>query len=166
MSRVDATYSGPFVNQMLLLSSRFESFGFDSALTACGEMLSEIREKTRTIRSRPIPTRSQSSWPKFLQDFHATPVLFHLYQASSSGGHGDSWCELGAIVRREPCAEDRRGAWCVITPAGRALRKRMWPVYEALVNACFGDLITREEAMVMAGALEKVRRHLRGDGQP
>jgi hypothetical protein len=44
----------------------------------------------------PIPTRSQSSWPKFLQDFQATPVLFHLYQALSSSGYGD----LGA--RYEP----------------------------------------------------------------
>jgi DNA-binding MarR family transcriptional regulator len=73
--------------------------------------------------------------------------------------------ESEGLIRREPCAEDRRGAWCVITPAGRAMRKRMWPVYEAQVNVCFGDLITREEAAVMAGALEKVRRHLRGEAQ-
>jgi DNA-binding MarR family transcriptional regulator len=73
--------------------------------------------------------------------------------------------ESDGLIRREPCAEDRRGAWCVITPAGRAMRKRMWPVYEAQVNACFSDLITREEATVMAGALEKVRRHLRGEAQ-
>lgn len=71
--------------------------------------------------------------------------------------------ESEGLIRREPCAEDRRGAWCVLTPAGRALRKRMWPVYEAEVNACFSDLITREEASVIAGALEKVRRHLRGE---
>jgi DNA-binding MarR family transcriptional regulator len=71
--------------------------------------------------------------------------------------------EREGFISREPCAEDRRGAWCVITPAGRALRKRMWPIYEAQVNACFGDLITQEEAVIMDGALEKVRRHLRGE---
>ncbi|MFM9969892.1 MAG: MarR family winged helix-turn-helix transcriptional regulator [Burkholderiales bacterium] len=71
--------------------------------------------------------------------------------------------EAEGLITREPCEEDRRGAWCVITPTGRALRKRMWPAYEAQVNESFSNLITREEATVMAGALEKVRRRLRGE---
>lgn len=70
------------------------------------------------------------------------------------------------LIMRKPCEEDRRGAWCAITPAGRALRKRMWPIYEAQVNTYFSDFITREEASVIDGALEKVRRHLRGEPQP
>ena len=74
--------------------------------------------------------------------------------------------ENEGLITRKPCEEDRRGAWCVITQAGRALRKRMWPIYEAQVNTCFSDLITREEAIAMDGALEKVRRHLRGEPQP
>ena len=69
--------------------------------------------------------------------------------------------ESEGLIAREPCEEDRRGAWCVLTPAGRALRRRMWPVYEAQVNEGFANLISRDEANVMAAALEKVRKRLR-----
>lgn len=71
--------------------------------------------------------------------------------------------EADGLIEREPCEEDRRGAWCVLTPAGRALRRKMWPVYEAQVNESFAALITRDDANAIATALEKVRKHLRGE---
>jgi DNA-binding MarR family transcriptional regulator len=70
--------------------------------------------------------------------------------------------EKEGLIARERCEEDKRGAYCVLTPAGRALRRRMWPVYEGRVDACFGDHITIEEARTLAATLEKVQRHLRG----
>jgi DNA-binding MarR family transcriptional regulator len=76
--------------------------------------------------------------------------------------------EQEGLIARERCEEDKRGAFCVLTAAGRALRKRMWPVYKGRIDACFGEHITVEEARTLAGALEKVQRHLRGRmlGQP
>jgi DNA-binding MarR family transcriptional regulator len=76
--------------------------------------------------------------------------------------------EQEGLIARERCEEDKRGAFCVLTAAGRALRKRMWPVYKGRIDACFGEHITVEEARTLAGALEKVQRHLRGrmPGQP
>ncbi len=71
--------------------------------------------------------------------------------------------ESEGLIRREACEEDRRGAYCVLTPAGRALRRRMWPVYKAEIDGCFGDLLTSAEAQALTGMMEKVQRKLRGD---
>lgn len=70
--------------------------------------------------------------------------------------------ESEGLIKRERCEEDRRGAYCVLTPAGRGLRRRMWPVYKAEIDACFGDLLTAAEAQALTGMLEKVQRKLRG----
>jgi DNA-binding MarR family transcriptional regulator len=71
--------------------------------------------------------------------------------------------ESEGLIRREPCAEDRRGAYCVLAPAGRALRRRMWPVYKAEIDACFGDLLTAAEAQALTDTMEKIQRKLRGE---
>jgi DNA-binding MarR family transcriptional regulator len=70
--------------------------------------------------------------------------------------------EAEGLIGRERCEEDRRGAYCVLTPAGRALRRRMWPVYKAEIDGCFGAHLTLEEARVLAATLEKVQHRLRG----
>ena len=70
--------------------------------------------------------------------------------------------EQEGVIKRERCEEDRRGAYCVLTPAGRTLRRRMWPVYKAEIDACFGAQLTIEEARTLANMLEKVQRNLRG----
>lgn len=62
------------------------------------------------------------------------------------------------LIAREACPEDRRGAYCVITPAGRALRKRMWPVYREAVDARFSRHVSEREAAAMSDALERVLR--------
>lgn len=70
--------------------------------------------------------------------------------------------EKEGLIERERCEHDRRGAFCVLTPKGRALRKRMWPVYKGVIDACFGEHVTVEEARSLAGTLEKIQQHLRG----
>jgi DNA-binding MarR family transcriptional regulator len=62
------------------------------------------------------------------------------------------------LLAREACPEDRRGAYCVITPAGRELRKRMWPVYRGAVDARFSRHVSEREAATMSDALERVLR--------
>jgi DNA-binding MarR family transcriptional regulator len=64
--------------------------------------------------------------------------------------------EKEGLIARERCEEDRRGAYCVLTAAGRALRKKMWPVYKGRIDACFGEHITLEEARVLTATLEKI----------
>jgi len=62
------------------------------------------------------------------------------------------------LIVREACPEDRRGAYCVITPAGRELRKRMWPIYREAVDARFSRHVSEREAGAMSDALERVLR--------
>jgi DNA-binding MarR family transcriptional regulator len=64
--------------------------------------------------------------------------------------------EKEGLIARERCEEDKRGAYCVLTTAGRALRRRMWPVYKGRIDECFGDHVTVEEARALAATLEKI----------
>jgi DNA-binding MarR family transcriptional regulator len=51
--------------------------------------------------------------------------------------------EAASLARREPVPEDRRGAYVVITPEGRALLRRMWPVYSAGIERLFAAHASR-----------------------
>src|SRR6185437_15320482 len=42
------------------------------------------------------------------------------------------------LIERETCASDRRGAYCVLTRAGRQIRARMWPTYRDVIERLFG----------------------------
>ena len=42
--------------------------------------------------------------------------------------------EAAGLVARERAEEDRRGAFAVLTVQGRAMRKKMWPVYAAAIK--------------------------------
>ncbi len=45
--------------------------------------------------------------------------------------------EREGLLRRDSVAEDRRGSYVVITPVGSAMLKRMWPVYERVLDESF-----------------------------
>ncbi len=64
--------------------------------------------------------------------------------------------ETQRLVTREACADDARGAFAVITPAGRALMRRMWPVYHDALRACFLDHIDDHETAGMAKLMRRV----------
>lgn len=65
--------------------------------------------------------------------------------------------EAAGVVRREPCADDARGAEIAITPKGRALRQRMWPVYEAAIDRHFASRLA-------PGAVQRLNRLLAAVG--
>src|SRR5690349_3329669 len=62
--------------------------------------------------------------------------------------------EAAGVARREPVPEDRRGAYVVITPEGRALLKRMWPVYSAGIERLFAAHASK----TMGAALDRMAR--------
>lgn len=53
--------------------------------------------------------------------------------------------ERDGYVQRRPCPDDRRGQNIVITPEGRALRKRMWPIYGAVIKDALEDKLSAAE---------------------
>ena len=60
------------------------------------------------------------------------------------------------MVRRSPCAEDKRGHVLTITELGRKQRKATWPVYARSVNKHLGDKLTEAEAEKLAALLGKL----------
>ena len=70
--------------------------------------------------------------------------------------------EAAGLVARERAAEDRRGAFAVITAEGRVLQKKMWPVYAAAIKELFEDHITEREAAQIREPLERVLDAVRG----
>lgn len=64
--------------------------------------------------------------------------------------------EREGLVRREACAEDRRGTVAAILPSGRAALKRATPVHLRGIEQHFADHISDEEARVIVAALRRV----------
>jgi len=64
--------------------------------------------------------------------------------------------EAAGLVMRERDGEDRRGAFAVLTAAGRQLRGRMWKVYGRAIEEHFDKHLTSEEAAAMRACLLRV----------
>lgn len=60
------------------------------------------------------------------------------------------------LVTRETCEDDARGAFAVITPEGRSLMRRMWPVYHDTLRACFLDHLAERETARLAGLMRRI----------
>lgn len=66
--------------------------------------------------------------------------------------------ERQGLIRREDCAEDRRGLYAALTPKGRELRRQMWPIYRAAVETHFSEYVSDDEASTLARILLKARK--------
>lgn len=64
--------------------------------------------------------------------------------------------EAAGLVRRAPCPEDGRGQIVVIKEAGKAMQRRMWPVYAAAIERGVGARLTAGEARTLADLLGKL----------
>jgi len=61
--------------------------------------------------------------------------------------------EDASLIEREDTPHDRRGYHCVITRAGLAMRRKMWPAYKAEIERLFSKHITVEEARTIGEGL-------------
>ena len=57
-------------------------------------------------------------------------------------------------VARVSCEDDGRGHLIAITGAGRAMRRRMWPVYARAIEAAIGRHLPAAEIRALDGLLE------------
>jgi len=64
--------------------------------------------------------------------------------------------EEAGYVERLPHPEDRRGQIVRITPTGRELAKRMWPVYRAAIARHVGAKLPEREARELAALLGRL----------
>lgn len=73
--------------------------------------------------------------------------------------------EADGLVERRRSPADGRGAVACITDKGRALRKRMWAVYEGAVNELFLSQFDPALRQTMALALEQARLAANASGE-
>ncbi|CAB3693165.1 MULTISPECIES: MarR family winged helix-turn-helix transcriptional regulator [Achromobacter] len=72
--------------------------------------------------------------------------------------------EQEGLVKRARSAEDGRAAYATITKEGRALRKKMWKVYEGTVAEVFLSQFSIDEQSKFAAALDQASAAARARG--
>ena len=60
------------------------------------------------------------------------------------------------LVTREPCADDARGQWVVITAKGRATQARTWKVYAKSIQKHVGEKLDDKAAAALADLLGRL----------
>jgi len=68
--------------------------------------------------------------------------------------------EAAGLLHREPCSDDRRGSFCVITQAGLDARATMWPVYGEQIEVLFARHLSAAEAEVLVKAMTRMLQAL------
>jgi len=64
--------------------------------------------------------------------------------------------ESAGYIRKIPCQSDGRGYAVQITDQGKAVRKRMWPVYARALKEIWQDRFTEAEMAALQGLLDRV----------
>jgi DNA-binding MarR family transcriptional regulator len=64
--------------------------------------------------------------------------------------------EEAGLLERRPCRTDRRGFDAVLTRRGKAMLRRMWPVYAETLDRVFARELTPEQARAVAGGLAPI----------
>jgi DNA-binding MarR family transcriptional regulator len=64
--------------------------------------------------------------------------------------------EKEGLITREPCADDARGQWVVVTEKGRALQARIWKVYAKAIQKHVGDRLDDKAATALAELLRRL----------
>lgn len=64
--------------------------------------------------------------------------------------------EKAGHLKREACEDDGRGQRLVITAAGKALRRRMWPVYGRAIEEAVGAKLTSTQAKTLSELLARL----------
>jgi len=65
--------------------------------------------------------------------------------------------EAAGLVHREPAGDDGRGLYAVLSEDGEQMLRRMWPVYSRVLRETFVEVISADEAAVIATALDRAK---------
>lgn len=64
--------------------------------------------------------------------------------------------EAKGLLRRERCEDDRRGAFAVLTDAGREALRETWPAYQHDIETRFASHLTAEQVRAIRDGLASV----------
>ena len=62
--------------------------------------------------------------------------------------------ERAGFVERRACEDDGRGQLVAITERGKAIRRKMWPIYSQAVEATVGKHLSAKQAETLDVLLE------------
>ena len=74
--------------------------------------------------------------------------------------------EAAGLVERRAAPEDRRGTEVAVTTAGKAMLRRMWPVYAGVIREHYAGRLSERQALAVRDALERVVEGARETGAP
>lgn len=69
------------------------------------------------------------------------------------------------LIERESCSSDGRGAFCVLTAAGRRMRARMWPTYREVIERLFAAQMRPQEITLISESLSRVVQAARTENE-
>jgi DNA-binding MarR family transcriptional regulator len=64
--------------------------------------------------------------------------------------------ERTGLIRREPCGEDGRGQWVVLTAVGRERRAQMWPSYARAIQSHVDSRLADAQADALVALLDRL----------
>lgn len=64
--------------------------------------------------------------------------------------------EKEGLVTREPCEDDARGQWVVVSEKGRATQARTWKVYARAIQKHVGERLDDKQATALAELLGRL----------
>src|SRR4051795_7816241 len=64
--------------------------------------------------------------------------------------------EKEGLIVREPCGDDGRGQWVLITERGKAVQARTWKVYSRSIQQHVGEKLDDKSAAALAGLLGRL----------
>lgn len=70
--------------------------------------------------------------------------------------------EHAGFVERQACDDDGRGLRIIITDQGRALRRKMWPVYALAIESAIGTKLAAADV----ARLNDILGQIAGHGEP
>ena len=73
--------------------------------------------------------------------------------------------EAAGLLRREPSPDDRRGAFAVLTEAGKVALRQTWPLYARGIVQHFARAISDEEARLLTDVFQRIFAELRQPGE-
>jgi DNA-binding MarR family transcriptional regulator len=73
--------------------------------------------------------------------------------------------EARGLLRREPCAKDRRGAYAVLTDEGLEEMRRIWAIYGRGIAEYFAAHLSAEETETTQRAFARIADILRADNR-
>jgi len=140
----------------------------DDRLTAIGLFVETYRALTAVLARSLTGTGLSDNWFELLLRLARSPgSRLRMSDLAAQTGLSPSGLtraidrlEEAGLVVRATCPSDRRGAFAVLTPAGRERLEAALPGHLADLQESFVDVLSAEELAALTAALRKLRDRL------